>query len=223
MVRQRIIEGGAIVDNGEMDAEAYSDIMGQRLKGEYLDFVKRIVKEMQPQRNGKVLEIGSGPGWVGIWLARERADLQVDCLEPSPDMIRVATKNAAEEGVSKRVRYVAGYVENMEMIPDKSYDLVISNDSLHHWADPKLGLQEIRRVLKQGGNILIQDGRRDLGFRAKFVVNVLGRIIAGKMLRYWKESLNASYTPEELRHLLDDLGYNDWKVREYFLGVSIEK
>jgi ubiquinone/menaquinone biosynthesis C-methylase UbiE len=223
MVKQRIIEGGAIVDSSEMDAEVYSAIMGRKLRGEYQEFVQRIIKELQPPKNGRVLEVGSGPGWIGIWLAKERTDLHVDCLEPSSDMIRVATKNAAEWGVGRRVRYIAGYVENMEMIPGKTYDIVVSNDSLHHWVDPKHGLQEIRRVLKQCGGILIQDGRRDLGVRAKFVVNVLGRIMAGKMLRYWKESLGASYTPEEIRRLLDDLGYDDWKVREYFLGLSVER
>jgi ubiquinone/menaquinone biosynthesis C-methylase UbiE len=223
MVRQRVVEGGAIVDDGEMNTEVYSAYMRQKLKGEYQRFVQRIVEEIQPRKNGRILEIGSGPGWIGIWLAKARTDLQVDCLEPSSDMIRVATKNAEEESVGKRVRYIAGFVENMEMIPDESYDLVISNESLHHWTDPKLGLQEIRRVLKHGGSILVKDGRRDLGFRAKFVINTLGRMMAGKMLRHWKGSLNASYTPEEIRHLLDDLGYNDWKVREDFLGVTIEK
>ena len=93
-------------------------------------------------------------------------------------MIRVANKNAREEGVGERVRYLSGYVEKMEQIPDKQYDLIISNESLHHWSIALEGFKEVKRVLKASGKILIRDGRRDLGLGGKFIVNVLGRLFA---------------------------------------------
>jgi ubiquinone/menaquinone biosynthesis C-methylase UbiE len=220
-MKPRVPEGGAIVDDEDINAEEYSLYMKKKLGGEYRRFIKDVLENMNPPLNARVLEIGPGPGWIGIWLAKERPDLFIDGLEPSPDMIRVANKNAREEGVGERVRYISGYVEKMEQIPDKQYDLIISNESLHHWSIALEGFKEIKRVLKASGKILIRDGRRDLGLGAKFIVNVLGRLFAGTMWKYWKSSLDASYTPQEIRDFLKQIPSLNWVVKEDILGVSI--
>jgi SAM-dependent methyltransferase len=43
--------------------------------------------------------------------------------------------------------------------PDRSFDLVGSTLSMHHWADPTAGLAEIGRVLRPGALALIWDFR----------------------------------------------------------------
>jgi ubiquinone/menaquinone biosynthesis C-methylase UbiE len=43
--------------------------------------------------------------------------------------------------------------------PDRSFDLVVSTLSMHHWADPAAGLAEIGRVLRPGARALIWDFR----------------------------------------------------------------
>jgi len=43
--------------------------------------------------------------------------------------------------------------------PDRSFDLVVSTLSMHHWSDPAAGLAEIGRVLRPGGRALIWDFR----------------------------------------------------------------
>ena len=158
----RIPEGGAIEDSQEMNMERYSEIMKKALGHGYRRFVTHIVQQVQPGQGATVLEIGPGPGWVGIWLAKERPDIRLDGMEVSPDMRRVATANAQAEGVAERVRYCQGVVENMQQLADHAYDLVISRDSLHHWDDPRKGFQEIARVVKSDGQVYIQDSRRDL-------------------------------------------------------------
>ena len=220
-MKPRVPEGGAIVDDENTNVEEYSLYMKEKLGKEYRRFIKEVLDKINPPLNAKVLEIGSGPGWIGIWLAKERSDLLVDGLEPSPDMIRISNKNAKEEGVAERLRYISGYVEKMEQIPDKQYDLIISNESLHHWVSPLEGFKEIKRVLKASGKLLIRDGRRDLGLGGKFIVNVLGRIFAGKMWKYWKSSLDASYTPLEIRDFLKQILGLDWVVKEDIMDISI--
>jgi ubiquinone/menaquinone biosynthesis C-methylase UbiE len=43
--------------------------------------------------------------------------------------------------------------------PNRSFDLVVSTLSMHHWADPTAGLAEIGRVLRPGARALIWDFR----------------------------------------------------------------
>jgi ubiquinone/menaquinone biosynthesis C-methylase UbiE len=42
-------------------------------------------------------------------------------------------------------------------LPDQFADIVLSSLSLHHWADPQKGLQEIARVLRPGGLFCLAD------------------------------------------------------------------
>ena len=221
-VQARISEGGAIEDTQDMTTEQYSEIMKQRVGREYRRFVKHIIHQMKPPEKARVLEIGPGPGWIGIWLLCERTDLVLDGLEASPDMIRVATKNAETEGVCKRIRYLRGVVECMERVADNSYDLVMSRDSLHHWDEPEKGFQEISRVVKPDGQVYIQDNRRDLGFFAQCIVNLLGPLLAGRMLKYWKSSIAAGYTPEEIQKMLTRLQLENWVIRSNVLDLSVE-
>jgi ubiquinone/menaquinone biosynthesis C-methylase UbiE len=219
--RPRIPEGGAIEDSNEMTMEQYSAIMKKKLGSHYKKFALHVKNVINPVKNAKVLEVGPGPGWAGIFLLKERDDISLDAVEASPDMIRVANNNAREEGVAERVNYMQGMVENMKDIPDENYDLVISRESLHHWDDPEKGFMEISRVLKKDGKIYIEDHRRDIGFFAKCIVNIIGPLMAGKMAKYWKSSINAGYTPEEINKMIEKQGLTNWLVGVDILSLSI--
>jgi ubiquinone/menaquinone biosynthesis C-methylase UbiE len=220
-IKPRIPEGGAIEDSNEMSMEQYSFTMRKKLVNHYKKYALHVRNVIKPPENAKVLEIGPGPGWAGIFLLKERDDIFLDAIEASSDMIRVAQKNAREEGVANRAKYMPGVVENMQNIPDNKYDLVISRESLHHWDDPLKGFKEISRVLKQDGKLYIEDHRRDIGFFAKCIVNIIGPLMAGKMAKYWKSSINAGYTPEEIGKIIGNLERKGWVVNADILSLSI--
>ncbi len=221
-IRPRIPEGGAIEDSNEMSMEQYSETMKKKLGSHYKKFAVYVNDKIKPSQNAKVLEIGPGPGWAGIFLLQERNDILLDAIEASLDMIRVAGNNAKNEGVAGQVNYMQGVVENMQNITENNYDLVISRESLHHWDDPEKGFKEISRVLKPDGKLYIEDHRRDIGFFAKCIVNIIGPLMAGKMAKYWKSSINAGYTPEEIEKMIEKLERKNWAVNADILSLSIE-
>ncbi len=222
-LKPRVPEGGAIEDTDKMSMEKYSEIMKKRLGREYIKFAGNVITKVDPPKNSKVLEIGPGPGWAGIELLKKRKDLFLDGLEASKDMVRVASRNAADENLSDQTNYFKGFGEDMNTLPDDEYDLVISRDSMHHWDDPEKVFQEIYRVIKKEGKLYIQDSRRDLNLGGKFIVNLFGPIMAGKMLKYWKSSIAASFTPDEIRLMLEKNDLNDWTVEAYLMDLSIKK
>lgn len=218
----RIPECGAIRDSGSgLNAERYGQIMRERLGEEYRRFAARALRETEPPEGGLVLEIGPGPGWAGLELLKSRPDLRLIGLDASPDMLRAARKNAEAEGLGDRAAYQEGRAEALAGLKEGGFDLVISRDSLHHWEDPIAALSSVARVLKPEGRVFIGDGRRDLGLGERLFLGVAGRLSAGPMFRYWKTSLAAAYTREEVEGFLARSGLSGCSVEEGFMSLSI--
>ncbi len=222
-IKQRIPEGGAIEDSSEMTMEQYSETMKKQLSREYIRFAENVINKVSPIQDSRVLEIGPGPGWAGINLLLKRTDLHLEGLEASPDMIRVASDNADKEGLFDRIKYIEGIGEEMKNIQDNHYDLVISRDSLHHWINPEKVFLQIKRVLKENGKIYIHDHRRDINLFGRLIVNIIGTLVAGKMAKYWKSSIAAAYTKEEIEKILKKIDCKNWKVETELMDLTIRK
>ena len=157
--RGRHAAGGRRVPGGILvaDAAAY-DAMGRRLLGPLYRRMAADVAAAAPA-GARVLEVGCGPGRLSILLAR-RHGLDVTGLDLDPAMVGRALANAdrAGNGAGQRPRFLVGDVGSLAF-PDRSFDLVVSTFSVHHWADPAAGLAEVGRVLRPGGRALIWDFR----------------------------------------------------------------
>ena len=58
--------GGAILDMGALDMEQYSRCAKRFIGAEYRKLIHFLLQDLHLPRQGRVLEIGSGPGWIGI-------------------------------------------------------------------------------------------------------------------------------------------------------------
>ena len=72
------------------------------------------------------------------------------------------------------------------------------------------------------GKYCVSDGRRDLGFGAKIIFNLIRFFMPKKMRYYWKTSIMAGYTPEEMRPILDQTGLkNRYEIRPGLFELTI--
>jgi ubiquinone/menaquinone biosynthesis C-methylase UbiE len=111
----------------------------------------------QVKSGDRVLDVGCGSGrltmaaqgWAG-------ADGEAVGIDPSPEMIQVARKNAARAGL--KAKFEVGVVESLPF-PDGSFEVVLNRLMLHHLPGDlkQRGLAEMRRVLKPGGLCLVVD------------------------------------------------------------------
>lgn len=109
---------------------------------------------------GRILDVGTGPGYLPIRIAAQAPGLELDGIDLSPAMVRIARKHAAKQGVADRVRFQRAPAAELPF-DDGSFDLVISTLSFHHWARPLECLAELHRVLKPHHEAWIYDARRD--------------------------------------------------------------
>jgi len=77
-------------------------------------------------------------------------------IDASPEMIEVAKKKASHSG--SEVVFEVGLIEKLAF-PDATFDTVINRLAIHHLPDDvkHRGFEEILRVLKPGGHLLIAD------------------------------------------------------------------
>lgn len=106
----------------------------------------------------RVLDAGTGTGRVPITIAENRPGLQVEGLDLSPDMVAFARRSA---GMGTAVTFTVGDVADLPY-PDRTFDLIVSTMSQHHWADVPAGMRELSRVLRPDGQLWIYDFRFSL-------------------------------------------------------------
>jgi ubiquinone/menaquinone biosynthesis C-methylase UbiE/DNA-binding transcriptional ArsR family regulator len=100
-----------------------------------------------------IADLGAGEGLVSQLLAQRAS--QVWCIDNSPRMVEVGTELAAKNGLAN-LAYKLGDIENVPL-PDKSVDLAILSQALHHAQHPQRAVEEAQRILKPGGQVLILD------------------------------------------------------------------
>ncbi len=173
-------------------------------------------------KGAAVLEVGPGPGYVAIELARLLPEVRIVGLDVSATMVDIATGNAAEHGVSERVSFKQGNAAQMPF-EDSSFDFLISCGSLHHWQKPKQILREVRRVLKPGCRAMINDLRRNV---PKERIGEWVSDIESRFMRWGaRHSFTEAYVPEQVEGLLKDCGFAGQEVEagEYDMTIWLTK
>ena len=100
-----------------------------------------------------VADLGAGEGLISQLIAH-RAE-RVWCIDNSVKMVEVGTELARKNGLAN-LTYKLGDIEQVPL-PDKSVDLAILSQALHHASHPQTAVNEAFRILKPGGQLLVLD------------------------------------------------------------------
>lgn len=174
---------------------------GLREKNESLGFSYQL-HEYKSFSGKKVLDVGSGNGYVLSWYAREGAEVYgVDISSTGIELCRKRFEYAGLHGNFQEA--------NSEGLPfeDNTFDCVCSMGVLHHTPDTVKAVSQIFRVLKPGGRLIVMLYHRDSAlYRIRFR---LRHIFTGKALQEMVNEVDGAGNPKgdvyskfELRRLL---------------------
>jgi len=214
MTRPRVPETNQGIQ-GKFTVEIY-DQMQRRLRDKGWIETRDITKS--GITHGLALEIGPGPGYLGLEWLKNTQGTTLKGLDISEDMIAVAERNARAYGLSERVQYVHSSGARLPF-EDGSFDAVFTASSLHEWSEPQKTFHEIWRVLKAGGRLLISDFRRDMFPLLKCFLWLIAKpkAIRPGLLT----SINAAYAPDELRALIRETELSSCEVAGGPIGLKI--
>jgi len=101
---------------------------------------------------GRALDVGCGAGRLAVALARR--GFEVDGVDVAASVVEQAAQLASEAGISARF-FVADFRQPDARFPDETYDLVVCSEVVEHVESWRSVLDNIARVLKPGGLLLL--------------------------------------------------------------------
>ena len=96
----------------------------------------------------RLLDLGGGPGWVAIELARRHGSIAGTVFD-LPEAASVAAENILASGMAQRLSAIGGDLDSS--LPGSGYDLVWCSAVLHFVADIDAVLRQVFAALAPGG------------------------------------------------------------------------
>lgn len=180
----------------------------------------------QPQQ---ILDIATGTGDFALLLAKRIKPQHIVGADISEGMMAVGREKVKEEGLQNVISFQ--YEDCMQLsFPDGSFDAVTSSYGVRNFQNLDKGLQEMQRVLRPGGHLLIVELTPPPSFPMKqlfwlyahVVMPLLGRLIShdDSAYTYLPASMEAFPQPEQMEGILRKAGFTEVKWRRFTFGIS---
>jgi len=150
-------------------------------------------------------------------------ELNLIGIDIASEILEFAKKRALDRSLGKRIEFKIGNVEKLPF-SNESIDFIISTFSLHHWVNPVKGFNEIHRVLKRDGTLLIFDFRRDSRRFFYGFLTFVTKVVAPKALKNVNEpmgSIQSSYAYNEVFQLISQTSFQIPKVKTFLAWMFI--
>lgn len=132
---------------------------------------------------GDVMEAGVGTGAnLSFYPSSIKSLIGVDF---SSDMLKYAKQKASQLNAPYKMELIEGDIQELPF-PDNSFDTVVSTCVFCSVSDPVVGLEELRRVCKPDGQILMLEHMRSENQAAGLVMDLLNPVT----VRMWGANIN---------------------------------
>ncbi|MDA8850845.1 bifunctional demethylmenaquinone methyltransferase/2-methoxy-6-polyprenyl-1,4-benzoquinol methylase UbiE [Flavobacteriaceae bacterium] len=189
---------------------------------------KNVVSYLIPEKPKKILDIATGTADLAIELTKTNAE-EIVGLDISPGMLEIGKQKVASKGMDKVIKMVIGDSEKLDY-NDAYFDAVTVAFGVRNFENLDKGLQEINRVLRPGGNLVILETavptnfpmKQFYGFYTQKVLPILGSLFSKDKAayRYLSDSAAAFPFGKVFNNILLKNGFIEVKDFPQTLGVA---
>jgi SAM-dependent methyltransferase len=199
-LQERIPEEEEVIQGKE--GELYSRRIDDRSLN-YSMVAFDILERTHVEGNHKILEVACGAGQLAHFLYLFSKNKNIIATDGGKELIASCRRKYQKEPV----RF---FVKNVHSHPWKnSRDVVVCKDSFHHFKDPVQGMKELLDLVAPQGTLYIYDLTRDAPYQQ--IAARLTTFVNDHEKKRFLQSLNASWTLEEMTRVLETLGMKDWQ------------
>jgi ubiquinone/menaquinone biosynthesis C-methylase UbiE len=130
---------------------------------EMTERLPQLVSLFQLQKGGKILDVGAGTGGIVLYLLEAIGpEGSIYAIDYAEEMVRIARMKFQKES---RVVFELASVENLPY-KDQFFDHVVCFGAFPHFEDKERALEEMGRVLKSRGTLIIAHALSSVALRS---------------------------------------------------------
>ena len=161
---------------------------------------RSVMKEIERFQPANLIDIGCGPGGFLCAVQKRFPDIQLNALDLSEEMVRETQDRLGPSAVA-----IVGDSEHMPLESER-YEIVTCNMSIHHYPHAQDAVNEMYRILKPGGTLLLND--MDCASPIRALANWAFPRLPGGDVRM--------YTRREISQMIQEAGFERW----YYQKIS---
>jgi ubiquinone/menaquinone biosynthesis C-methylase UbiE len=113
----------------------------------------RIVDKLGLAGSEHVLELGPGPGFFSVEIARRLTDGRLELFDIQPEMLEMARRQLERAGLSD-IGFTAGQASDGLPFPDNTFDVAFLAAVIGEVPDQQACVRSLGQVLKPGGRLV---------------------------------------------------------------------
>ncbi len=189
---------------------------------------KKAISQLIELKPKMILDVATGTGDVAIMASRLLNPDKIIGIDISDGMLEIGRKKTAKLGLEGSIELLNGDSEAINF-NDNSFDAVTVAFGVRNFQHLETGLQEIKRVLKPGGKLVVLEFskpkmpfvRSVYNFYMKIVTPNMGKLFSKNRdaYQYLDESIKKFPEGKKFTDILDNLGYKKTYNKPLSLGI----
>lgn len=192
---------------------------------------KKTISKIQktPDENFIALDLCAGTHDLGLECLRQFPKAEIIALDFSYGMLQAGQNKISKEFKAGQITPVCGDALNMPFA-DNTFDVIFCAYGVRNFDCTEKGLNEIRRVLKPDGQILVLEffkptsavNRLFNNTYGEYILPLVGQWISGhkSAYAYLRDSIRGFLNVSEFEKLLEKTGYKEIKNKNFFMSIS---
>ena len=191
---------------------------------------RKMISELDSVQPKTILDVATGTADVAINTIKQLKinDLHIEGVDISAEMLNVGRKKIQNEGMSEKIVLTLG---DSEQLPyqDNKFDALTVAFGVRNFENLERGLQEMHRVLRKGGKVVVLEFSKPTGFPFKQLYNfyfknilpLIGKLTSqdNRAYTYLYESVQAFPDGENFITVLNKIGFKDTQCKPLTLGI----
>ncbi|HNR19334.1 MAG TPA: bifunctional demethylmenaquinone methyltransferase/2-methoxy-6-polyprenyl-1,4-benzoquinol methylase UbiE [Bacteroidia bacterium] len=189
---------------------------------------KKLVKLLSKNNPQLILDVATGTADLAIAVSSLKPQ-KITGIDISPKMLQIGEKKIKKMHLEEMIDLKVGDAENLPFT-ENMFDAVCVAFGVRNYENLEVGLKEINRVLKPGGEVFILEFSRPQVFPVKQIYNfyskrilpVIGKKISGddSAYKYLPDSVNAFPYGNNFLNILSGCGFTQNKLKSLTFGIA---
>jgi len=189
---------------------------------------KKAIKQLRSLDPKRILDVATGTGDMAILADRLLNAQRIVGIDISEGMLEIGRNKLQKAGL-QHIELLKGDSETI-LFDNNSFDAVTVAFGVRNFQDLELGLNEIKRVLKPGGKLIVLECTKPKLPVIKNFYNLylnvitpwIGRVISKNKnaYQYLNESVQKFPEGKDFVEILNKLGYKNASCKTLSLGIS---